>query len=462
MRLNMWLATIALRLLMAVLSGGPLAAETAPTASHTDAQGTAAAQEDAAGAGTAPAYSLPPDKLAKAIALSRIRNTLSIVDPVWGILVLWLLLATHSVARLESWATRLASKRWIQGAAFFAAFIVITGIAGLPLDMIGHHYSRAYDISVQSWASWFGDQAKALGLAMISVPFFLLFNWIVRKWPRHYWFIAWMVTLPILVLGVYGEPFLEPFFDKYEPLQRNHAALVAELEKVVARTGTKIPPERMFLMKASLKSNGLNAYVSGLGATKRIVVWDTTAGRIPNDEVLFIFAHESGHYVLNHIAKGIACTAIAAFFVYWSCAAFAGWMVRRHAARWGVPDFDATNRSSVTGAAELSSRTGFVVLLFAVSIAGFLLQPVGSALSRHFEHEADVYGQEAIHGIVSDPQKTTVAAFNELGEAWLDDPDPNPFIEFWLYSHPSTEHRAEFAAHYDPWANGGRGEFFPE
>ena len=94
--------------------------------------------------------------------------------------------------------------------------------------------------------------------------------------------------------------------------------------------------------------------------------------------------------------------------------------------------------------------TGFVVLLFAISIASFLLEPAGNAFSRHFEHQADVYGQEAIHGIVPDPQKTAVAAFNDLGEAWLEDPNPSPFIEFWLYSHPSVEHRAEFCAALRP------------
>ena len=76
------------------------------------------------------------------------------------------------------------------------------------------------------------------------------------------------------------------------------------------------------------------------------------------------------------------------------------------------------------------------MLLFAISIASFLLEPVSNAVSRHFEHQADVYGQEAIHGIVPDPQKTAVAAFNALGQSWLDDPNPNPFIEFWLYDHP--------------------------
>jgi Zn-dependent protease with chaperone function len=150
--------------------------------------------------------------------------------------------------------------------------------------------------------------------------------------------------------------------------------------------------------------------------------------------------------VLHHIPKGFALSAVGLFFIYWACAGFAAWMVRRFGARWGVTEF--------------SSRTGFVVLLFAVSIASFLLQPVSSAVSRHYEHQADVFGQEAIHGIVPNPQKTAVAAFNALGQSWLEDPNPNPLIEFWLFDHPSTQHRAEFALHYDPWANGGHGEFF--
>jgi Zn-dependent protease with chaperone function len=95
-----------------------------------------------------------------------------------------------------------------------------------------------------------------------------------------------------------------------------------------------------------------------------------------------------------------------------------------------------------------------------VSVVMFLLEPMGNTLSRYFEHQADVYGQEAIHGLVADPQKTAVSSFNHLGEAWLEDPDPNPFVEFWLYSHPSVQNRARFAEHYNPWANGGHGEFF--
>jgi Zn-dependent protease with chaperone function len=134
------------------------------------------------------------------------------------------------------------------------------------------------------------------------------------------------------------------------------------------------------------------------------------------------------------------------FFLYWACAGLAAWLARRFGARWGVE--------------SLASRAGFVVLLFAVSVGGFFLAPISNTFSRYFEHQADVYGQEAIHGIVADPQRTAVAAFNQLGQAWLEDPRPSPFIEFWTYNHPSVQNRANFAAHYDPWANGGQGTYF--
>jgi Zn-dependent protease with chaperone function len=280
----------------------------------------------------------------------------------------------------------------------------------------------------------------------------LLFNWIVRRWPRRYWLGAWIVSIPLMILGTMAGPLIEPLFDKFEPLSKNNAALVTDLEKVVTRTGTNIPPERMFLMNASAKTNGLNAYVSGMGATRRIVVWDTTAGRIPNDEILFIFGHESGHYVLNHIVKGLIVTAIFLFFIYWACAGFSAWLVRRFGQRWRIEGQE--------GMAPLATRSGFVVLVLAVSIAGFILTPASNTFSRYLEHEADVYGQEAIHGIVPDPQKTAVSSFNHLGEAWLEDPSPNPFIEFWDYNHPSVKNRANFAAQYDPWSNGRQPLFF--
>ncbi|MGA7859387.1 MAG: M48 family metalloprotease, partial [Terracidiphilus sp.] len=350
-----WSHPVCLTILLACLvsltpgfcSAQPAASQPAPSQSA-----TAQANEQQA-------YSLPPDKLAKAIVLNRIRDIMDIVGSLWGLAVLWVLLGSRAAAGLGAWSERMLARRWMQGLLFFAVLIVLLSVANLPLDVFSHEVSRSYGISVQGWWGWLGDEAKALGLALVlGAPVMLLFNWIVRRWPRRYWLGAWVATLPLLVLSIFVSPLLEPIFDKFEPLSKDHPALVAKLEEVVARTGTNIPPNRMFLMIASTKTNGLNAYVSGMGATKRIVVWDTTAGRIPDDEVMFVFAHESGHYVLNHIPKMIAGMAFGLFFVYWACAGFAAWLVRRFGARWKVD--------------TLASRAGFVVLIFAISAAGFV------------------------------------------------------------------------------------------
>ena len=94
--------------------------------------------------------------------------------------------------------------RWVQGLLFFAAFVVITTLAGVPLDVYSEHVSRSYGISVQGWGSWIGDQAKALGLGVLfGAPILLLFNWIVRRWPRRYWLGLWVATLPLLVLVIF-------------------------------------------------------------------------------------------------------------------------------------------------------------------------------------------------------------------------------------------------------------------
>jgi Zn-dependent protease with chaperone function len=408
-------------------------------------------QEPAAGAPqphSEQAYSLPSDKLAQAIALNKIRVALDIAGSIWGLIVLWGLLASGAAARLEAWTQGVSRRRWAQGLAFFAILIVFLTLAALPIDLLGHAASLHYKISVQRWSGWFADLGKGLAVSLgAGAPILLFFNWIVRVSPRRYWLWGWLISIPLTLAAVFLAPLvLDPIFNKFEPLEKTHPALVGRLEQVVARTGTRIPPERMFLMKASEKSNGINAYVTGIGASKRFVMWDTTTDRMPDDEILFIFGHESGHYMLNHIVKGLFLSFVGLFFLFWICAHLAEWLVRRFGERWHI--------------GSVASRAGFLTLLMVLSLANFVSTPIDNAISRQFEHKADIYGQEAIHGLVPNDQKTAVSAFNHLGEAWLEVPNPNSFIEFWSYSHPSTQHRAEFAEHYNPWANGGHGRFF--
>ena len=92
---------------------------------------------------------------------------------------------------------------------------------------------------------------------------------------------------------------------------------------------------------------------------------------------------------------------------------------------------------------------------------GFASEPVSNSVSRWIEHNADVFGQEALHGVVPDPAAATTLSFQHLGETSLDVPNPSPFLELWLYSHPSISHRTAFAKAYDPWTPGNAPKYFP-
>ena len=394
-------------------------------------------------------YQLAPAKLAQATALGKIRTWIHFGSELWEVAILWLLLATGTTTRLGQWASSKTSRSWLQTAIFSAILAALVYIVSdLPVQAIGHVFSLRYGISIEGWAPWLLDESKTLGLTvLLETPLLMLALVLMRRSPRRYWFWFAAATAPILLLVTFLlPPLIEPLFFEFQPLAQSHPALVHELQRVVARTGTSIPPERMFLMKASEKSNGLNAYVSGLGSSKRIVVWDTTADRMPTGEILFTFAHETGHYVLNHIPKGLALAAIGMFALFWAVAQFAESLVRRFGNRWRIN--------------SIASLPGLAVLLLALALIQIVTEPLENTISRHFEHQADIYGQEAMHGLVPDPQKTAIAAFSSLGEAYLDDPNPNPLIEFWTYDHPSIQTRAKFAAQYDPWAPGHTPQFF--
>ncbi len=394
------------------------------------------------------AYSLPPETMRKAVAYSRARVTLSFIGTAWGMLQLLGLLTLGIAYRMRNVAVNLTKKRWGQGAIFLAQFLAITGLLDLPLGLFGHHLAVAYGQSVQGWGSWLADQAKTLLLTFsIGLPLMMLLVLVLKRFPRRWWLVFWLPAMLWVVIGVFLSPYVvDPLFNKFEPLQATHPALVAQLEQVVKRGGIAIPPERMFLMKASAKVTGLNAYVTGFGASKRVVVWDTSLAKGTPDEIAFIFGHEMGHYALGHIPTTLAFTAALLLVIFYLGYLALGWLLRRYGRAWRVP--------------SQNDWAALIVLFLVFSALGFLAEPAGNALSRRHEHEADVYGQEAVHGIVADPQQTGQHTFQLLGETSLADPHPSSLVVFWTYSHPAIGARAAFARDYNPWVVGGTPQYF--
>jgi STE24 endopeptidase len=440
-------------LLASILISGTAHALPAPPQSSTptsqSAPAAAASQPAQQPTPVRPApYTLPPNLLAKAITLTRVRAILSFGGTAWSILVLLLVLAWRWPAHLRNWVGRVTPRRWLQGLIFLPVAIVFLVLVPLPFAIYGEHIERAYGISVQSWSSWAGDFAKSAALSvLVFTPLLLLLFWIIRRSPRRWWLWFWMCLVPVIVFAVFISPmWIDPIFNHFSPLQKSDPAFTVQLEQLAQHAGLDIPASRMFLMQASAKTTGYNAYVTGIGASKRIVVWDNTARKLPPDEILFIVGHEMGHYVLDHIYKGLAFMALSLLGLLWLAYVAADWLVGRYRARWGIRDVD--------------DWAALAVLVLVATVLSFLFSPVANAFSRWEEHQADIYGQEAIHGLATNPQQTAVQAFDALGSTYLEAPNPNWWIEFWLYTHPSISQRASFAARYDPWLVGREPKYF--
>ena len=395
----------------------------------------------------APAYSLPPPKLKEAEALNRDGNWLWAIGTVWGLVYLLLLLRLHGAARLRDFAARVTPRPWVQGLIFLPLLIIAIRLLNLPLALTGHHLGLAYGLSIERWPAWFWDWTKGLLLSLAISTFVGSLLFAIVRHSRRWWLWFWLLSLPLMLAGVYAEPLIiDPLFNHFEPLSRSHPELVAQLERVVERSGERIAPDHMFLMKASEKTTEMNAYVTGFGGSKRVVVWDTSLKKSSPDEVLFIFGHELGHYVLGDVVHGLMMAAVGTLLALWLGFHAVRRLVRRYGALWRIP--------------AVEDWGAVVALMLIFQVFTILSDPIGNSISRYVEHRADVYGQEVVHGIVADPQATGVHSFQTLGEESLDIPDPNRWMVLWTYSHPPTAERAEFARDYDPWKPGAQPRFF--
>lgn len=359
-------------------------------------------------------YTLTPEKYLQAVHYAHLRYFVHFANFAVQVILLLAIIRSRLVRRLP-----LAPPIVV-----ISAVLLLVALAALPLDAFGHAASLRYGISVQGWPSWFSDWIKEqlLGL-VIAALLFRGFYVLLKKSPQRWWLYTWLSAVPIMIASVYLEPWLlEPLFNRFTPLTRSHPELISPIEKLLSRAGLSIPQDRFFEMEASTKTNSLNAYVSGFGSTRRVVLYDTIIQKEPGPELLTTFAHELGHYALDHIAKGIvfgSLLLLAGLYLAFRCLRFA-----------------------------LNDVANFPELLLVITAAQFLSEPLVNAYSRAQEHAADVYSLEITHNVMPNASQAAARAFQIEGETDLDEPAPHPFIVFWLYSHPPTAERLRFALRF--------------
>jgi STE24 endopeptidase len=393
------------------------------------------------------AYTLSPALYAKARNFSKIRYRLYLIDFVWSVVALLFILRARLAPKFRDVAERFTQNRFLQAVIFAPALLVTVDVLQLPPSIYGQWLSRAYGLSVQGWKSWARDWAVgellacALGILLVWILYAL-----IRRTARRWWFYFWLATLPILIFILFISPWvIDPLFYKFEPLQLHEAELAAKLEQVVQRGGMNIPVDRMYEMNASTKVNELNAYVTGFGASKRVVVWDTTIAKMNPQQIAAVFGHEMGHYVLYHIPKGIAFFALLLLLLSYVAWRASGRIIQSRGAGLGI-----------RGEQDWASLPVFLLVL---TLLAFLASPIVNGFTRVQEHHADIYALEITHGLTPDSSQVVGQVFQILGEVDLADPDPPALARFWLYSHPPIGERVDFAIHYDPWANGTSPQF---
>jgi STE24 endopeptidase len=404
---------------------------------ETQSSPTAAAKQPKSGE-----YVLSHDRYEKAVTYSRASYTMYFVSVGLNVLALVVFLRLGMAAKYRDWAESVSDKRWAQALVFVPILVLTVDVVELPLRIYGHILSLRYEMSVESWGTWALDWAKeqllTVGFALILA---LILSAVMHRSPRRWWLLFWVATLPVVLFVVFISPWLiDPLFNKFEPLQATNPDLVTAIENLTRHAGVPIPPDRMFLMRASEKTNAVDAYVTGVGASKRVVVWDTTIQKATTDETLFIVGHELGHYVLGHVWKGFLFAAALMLIGFYALFRALHWTLGRWGGEWRI-----------YGPEDWAS---FAVLLLLVEIGMFLVSPVANGFSRMQEHAADVYGLEVTHGILPDSSEVAAQSFQVLGEVDLADPNPPEFITFWLYSHPPLAERLVFAHTYDPWSKG--------
>jgi STE24 endopeptidase len=364
---------------------------------------------------------------------SRLEETLYFVGQAYGAAVLLLILAAGVSRRLSDIAARMGRWPLLSSMIYFALFAVVTTLLSFPFDYYaGFVVPHQFDLTSQSFAGWLIDAAKALGVGIVlGAPVAALALFAIRRF-RRWWFVIWLGSVPLILAGIVIWPlFVDPLFNRFVPLR--DPVLRSKLLGEAARAG--ISGGRVYEVDKSKQTKEMNAYVTGLGPSKRIVLWDTLLHKMTHDEILAVMGHEMGHYVLNHLWKGFAFSLAVSFVVFLIGYRIAEWGAVRLGPRWGF----------ITAA----DPAALPWLLLVLTVVTFFLSPVISGFSRWEEHEADQFGLELTH-----LNEASATSFIKFAEDSKQDPYPSRFIEWWIYSHPPLGRRVDFALHYRPWDEG--------
>jgi STE24 endopeptidase len=376
-----------------------------------------------------------PEPSDLAVRYHRSGNFLWAGATVLDLLVPAALLFAGLSARMRNLAARLARGRRFATIAIYAiAYVLIQALVFLPLSWYaGFVRQQAYGLSTEAASEWMSDWAKGVAVSAVVAALVLWIPYrLLRVSPRRWWLWTGLLTAPLTVLAMIVLPvYIAPLFDRYGRMRDR--ALEQRIQQLAARAG--IPDSRIYEVKKSDETRRVNAYVTGFGGTKRIVLWDTLVDRLGPDEVTFVVGHEIGHFVLRHTLTVIVLATLLVTLSLYVVHRVSGWLIARFGLRFGFDRLDDV------ASLPLLALVGGIVILAAT--------PAALALSRWEEREADRFGLE-----ITRNNPAAGRAFVRLQEDNLAVPRTGLLFRLWRGSHPDLADRIEFANRYSPWLRG--------
>jgi STE24 endopeptidase len=366
---------------------------------------------------------MPPAARARSDAYFEGGYWLQLWDFLYGIAIALLLLSLRWSAKMRDLAERIAPFKPLQTAIYWTQYLILTALLGFPLAVYeGYFREHKYGLATQTFGPWMFDQFKGLliGVVFGAIVTMALFG-VARRLPRTWWLWGALVAFLFMVVALLIAPvYIVPMFNKVTRL--NDPALTQRILRLARANG--IPAKDVFMMDASKQTTRMSANVSGVGNTMRITLNDNLLRRGSPEEIEAVMGHEMGHYVLNHVYKGLLFFLV--LIVTWFAALFYSLQWALH--RWG-------DRWQIRGVGDTAVLP---LVLLITSIFFFVLTPVLNTYIRTGEAEADIYGINASR----QPDGFAQAAIH-LGEYRKMSPGP---VEEWIFfDHPSGRNRIQAA-----------------
>ncbi|WP_448640057.1 M48 family metalloprotease [Geodermatophilus sp. URMC 63] len=366
---------------------------------------------------------LPVDVVRRAQALAAEIRPASLAGLLLGLGVSVLLGLTRLGSRLVTAVARPLGGRWPWQTLLGTVVLVVVGrLATLPVSAYGEVVRHRYGLSTRSWPLWLRDVAVSTAIdAGLTALALLVLVALARRAPRTWW--AWTAAgaAVLVVAGSFLYPVvIEPAFNSFQPLPAGQ--LRTDLLELAEEGGT--PVEDVLVADASRRTTSLNAYVSGFGSTRRVVLYDTLLADVPDDETESIVAHELGHVATDDVLTGTLMGALGAA----AAVALLGWLL-------ACPPLLRRTGADSPG----DPRVVPLVLLLA-ALGSFVATPVQNVVSRHVEARADLHALD----LTGD-----AAAFIEmqrrLAETNVSDPSPPAPWQWFFGSHPTAAQRIALA-----------------